>query len=351
MRIVLSHVYSWPEVRRGGERYLHELGAALLRAGHHVRIESTAPSASQEDVLGVPVRRFARKSDDLFAAERDLGRRIARAHALRGIDAWHALGTGDAAAAARYARRRHARSIYTDLGGPLRSYRETRPDHDAFEYAVAHLDEYVCLSEATCELLKKDYDREGVVVTGGVDLAHFHPRHERTQAPTVLFASANDEPRKNLPLLLEAFDLVLEQTSARLVLAGPGDPSEVLQGATDRVRAAVDVIDPSSDLVDAYSRAWVTVLPSLREAFGLVLVESLACGTPIVAVAGSGGPEEIVREGIGTLATEATRGALADALLQALQLDDRDACRAEATLRYDWDDAIVPRLTRLYAGR
>ncbi|MEY2469223.1 MAG: hypothetical protein QOF21_1921, partial [Actinomycetota bacterium] len=33
MRILLSHVYSWPEVRRGGERYLHELGAALVEAG------------------------------------------------------------------------------------------------------------------------------------------------------------------------------------------------------------------------------------------------------------------------------------------------------------------------------
>ena len=110
------------------------------------------------------------------------------------------------------------------------------------------------------------------------------------------------------------------------------------------------MLDPATDLVDAYSSAWVTVLPSMREAFGLVLVESLACGTPIVAVAGSGGPAEIVQPGIGVLASEATRSALAAAIAQALDLDDRDACRREATQHYGWDEAIVPLLLEVYGN-
>lgn len=350
MRILLSHVYAWPEVRRGGERYLHEVGAALLRAGHDVAIATTAPTASTDEILGVPVTRYARKGDDLFAQEKAFARTLSRRNLLRSLDVWHALGTADAAAAARHGRRRHTRSVYTDLGGPLRSYRESREDHAAFEYAVENLDAYVCLSDATRTLLRDDYARDGVTVHGGVDVAHFHPRCDRSATPSVLFTSALDEPRKNLALLLEAFDELLDDTNARLVLAGPGDPAAVLDGASDRVRQAVEVLDPATDLVDAYSSAWVTVLPSMREAFGLVLVESLACGTPIVAIAGSGGPAEIVKPGIGALATEATRVALAAALRDGLALSDRDACRREATTHYSWDDAIVPQLLRVYEG-
>jgi hypothetical protein len=43
LRVVLTHVYAWPEVRRGGERYLHGLASALAWAGHAVDIVSTAP--------------------------------------------------------------------------------------------------------------------------------------------------------------------------------------------------------------------------------------------------------------------------------------------------------------------
>ncbi len=349
MRILLSHVSSWPEVRRGGERYLHELGAALGRAGHDVRIVSTGPTAARDEVMGVPVTRYRRRHDDPFRAEAAFARRVRFANALRDLDVWHALGTADAAAAAHRGRRRATRAVYTDLGGPMRSYRSTRPDHKAFEYAVAKLDAYVCLSQATNALLATNYGRDGVVVNGGVDIAHFHARGERSERPTVLFASANDEPRKNLPLLLAAFDAVLTTApNARLVLAGPGDPQPALRDASSRVRAATDVLGPDANLVDAYSSAWVTVLPSMREAFGLVLVESLACGTPIVAVEGSGGPAEIVRPGIGELATEASPTALADALVRSFALTDRDACRLEATSRYSWDDAIVPQLLAVY---
>ncbi|MDP1793565.1 MAG: glycosyltransferase family 4 protein [Acidimicrobiales bacterium] len=349
MKILLTHVYSWPEVRRGGERYLHELGAALARAGHEVRIVSTAPEASSDEVLGVPVLRYRRRRDDLFAAEAALARRTLLAHATGDVDVWHALGTADAAAAARLSRFRRTRSVYTDLGGPLRSYRSNRPDHERFEYAVKHLDAYVCLSQATAELLTRDYRRSGTVVHGGVDLAQFEPSAPRSPTPTVLFASANDEERKNLPLLLAAFDVLLATRQARLVLAGPGDATKALDSATARVRAATDVVGPNVDLSDAYSEAWTTVLPSQREAFGLVLVESLACGTPIVALADSGGPTEIVKPGVGALAAEATPEALAHALNRALQLDDTAACRA-AALPYDWDQSIVPQLLELYTA-
>ena len=251
------------------------------------------------------------------------------------------------------------RSVYTDLGGPVRSYREQRPDHRLFQYAVRNLDAYLCLSEATRAVLESDYDRRGLVVGGGVDVVRFTPPQQRSPVPTLLFMSAVDEARKNLPLLLAAFDLVVAtRPEVRLMLAGPGDPTSGAGGAsTERVRAATDVrgVGDVEDVASLYGDAWVTVLPSMREAFGLVLVESLASGTPVVAIAGSGGPVEIVQPGIGVLARDQTPEALANACLEALVARGRgrrDPRRLPARSgdKYSWETAIVPRLEQIYRG-
>ncbi len=365
LRILLTHVYSWPEVRRGGERYLHELGAALQHAGHQVRIVATGPEAYTDEVLGVQTQRLARRAGNVNryhdqAPEVAFARDVLVRHAFDRIDVWHAFGTADAAAASFLSSVRRlpkVRSVYTDLGGPLRSYRANRPDHRLFKYAVDHLDAYLCLSESTRKLLQSDYYRRGLVVGGGVDLQRFTPTQVRATEPTILFMSAMGESRKNLPLLLTAFNLVLNRRpDARLRLSGPGDPSPALANATDAVRAATDVVGVGAvgDLQRMYRDAWVTALPSTREAFGLVLVESLACGTPIVAVAESGGPADIVRPGIGELAVDETATALAVACLNALELAERDetraACRLEAETHYGWREAIVPRIEKIYRG-
>ncbi|HVT77697.1 MAG TPA: glycosyltransferase family 4 protein [Acidimicrobiales bacterium] len=365
LRVLLTHTYCWPEVRRGAERYIHERGAALVDAGHDVRIVATAPQPSKGTVLDVPVQRLQRRTGPTrygeFAPEVAFGREVLVRHLFDGIDVWHAFGTGDAAAAAFLSSVRlfpKVRSVYTDLGGPVRSYREQRPDHRLFQYAVRNLDAYVCLSEATRAVLESDYDRRGLVVGGGVDLVRFAPPSQRSEVPTLLFMSAVDEPRKNLPLLLEAFDLVVAaRPEVRLMLAGPGDPTSALADSTARVRAATDVhgVGDVEDVASLYGAAWTTVLPSMREAFGLVLVESLASGTPIVAIADSGGPVEIVQPGIGVLARDQSPAALANACLEALALaakgdETRDACRREAVAKYSWEAAIVPRLEQIYRG-
>jgi phosphatidylinositol alpha-mannosyltransferase len=366
LRVLLTHTYCWPEVRRGAERYIHELGAALVDAGHDVRIVATGPRPAKGTVLDVPVQRLRRRAGNApryreFAPEVVFGREVLVRHLFDRIDVWHAFGTGDAAAAAFLSQVRlwpKVRSVYTDLGGPVRSYREQRPDHRLFQYAVRNLDAYLCLSEATRAVLESDYDRRGIVVGGGVDVVRFVPPPHRSPVPTLLFMSAVDEPRKNLPLLLAAFDLIVAtRPEVRLMLAGPGDPTSALAESTDRVRAATDVhgVGDVEDVAALYGAAWTTVLPSMREAFGLVLVESLASGTPIVAIANSGGPTEIVEPGIGVLAHNQSPQSLANACLEALALAakgdaTRDACRREAVAKYSWETAIVPRLAQVYRG-
>ena len=113
--------------------------------------------------------------------------------------------------------------------------------------------------------------------------------------------------------------------------------------------AWIDLADDAA-LATAYASAWATVLPAPAEAFGLVLVESLAAGTPVVA-ARSGAAPQIVSSGeIGRLFDPDDAAALAGAMAGALGLAEspgtRSACRERAA-DYEWS-ALVERYENAY---
>lgn len=356
MRVALTHVYAWPEVRRGAERYLHELAGALRTAGHDVRILTTSATSSRGEVRGVPVHYLRRRhlsqrlrgqSDEVAFGAAALGW-LAAAR----IDVWHAMGTADAAAAAVLGTVRDVRSVYTDHGFPHRPSRSRRPDRRLHELVVRRVDRYVCVSEAAGAHLLEGYGRGAVVLSGGVDIQRFTLGAARTTVPTLLFASDADEERKNLPLLLEAVALMRRNgLPVELWVAGPGDQSGAVAAAPSEARAvtrSLGVVDPD-DLASLYGRVWATVLPAVAEAFGLVLVESLACGTPVVAL-DQGGPREIVRPGVGALAAptaEDLARACEEAITLARERDIAPRCREVATA-WDWSTAIVPRMEEVY---
>ena len=132
---------------------------------------------------------------------------------------------------------------------------------------------------------------------------------------------------------------------------GPGDPEPALAAAAPRAREAVVRLGLGElgDLPALYGKAWATVLPSMGEAFGLVVLESLACGTPVVTLK-EGGAAELVTPGVGAMA-DATAASLADACEHALALAEKpdtvERCRAAAE-PYDWRSGVIPRLERIY---
>lgn len=357
LRVALTHAFSWPEVRRGGERFLHELAGALSRRGHDVTIIAGARGWSVRREDGVRVIRIPRGDPAaVFRAERWFGRLVVPVLVGGRFDVVHALGARDAAGALRAARSRRTRTVYTNLGLPLRVSWERRPDRRSHERVVREIDVYGCLSRYASACLQEGFGRTGALTPGGVRLARFRPAVERTPDPTLLYSGALDEPRKNVATLLEAV-AILSRTEPRLRLwlSGPGDASSLLDRAPAAARERTEVLPLGTpeDQPDRYASAWATVYPTWNEAFGLVLVESLACGTPIVASDHASLPE-LVEDGTGTMARVGDPQSLADACAAALELarrpGTRDGCRAVAA-RHDWDAHVAPRIEALYLGR
>jgi glycosyltransferase involved in cell wall biosynthesis len=130
---------------------------------------------------------------------------------------------------------------------------------------------------------------------------------------------------KNHPLLLRAFAL-LDQPDARLMFVGDGHGREALLslaqelGITDRVIFAGFHPDPTP----FYKTADLFVLSSNYEGFGNVIVEAMACGTPVVSTDCPSGPAEILENGKwGRLIPVGNADALAEAMRASLE-DDHD---------------------------
>jgi glycosyltransferase involved in cell wall biosynthesis len=359
-RVLLTHVYGWPEVRRGAERYLHELGAGLRRAGHEPRIVVTAPTPAGDEALGVPVRLLKRrlglsKRYGEFADQVAFGMQTFPVGALGRFEVWHAMSSGDSAAAALAGQLRPGlRSVVTEMGVPYRDYRMSRSDHRWFSYAVRHADEFVCLSEPAADALADGFGRRAHVVGAGVDLNAFRPAPQRADRPTLLFPGSLSEPRKNAGLFLEAVGLLRRAgVDVDVWLVGPGELPPLSELARAGLEAAsIHATARTEDLPDLYARAWVTALPSYSEVFGLVVLESLASGTPAVVLDDGLGPSLLVDDGTGRR-SEPGADALAESLRGAIELAREpgtpERCRARAA-EFDWDRVIVPRLLEIYDG-
>jgi phosphatidyl-myo-inositol alpha-mannosyltransferase len=357
LRVALTHAFCWPEVRRGGERYLHELASALSRRGHHVTVVAGASRPGFDSRDGMRVVRLPRRTfGDVTKTERRFGWTVLPALLAGRFDVVHSLGSRDAVAslsAARFHPKR--RTIYTCLGLPLRQSWERRPDGVAHQRVVDDIDVYGCLSDFAKRCLHEDFGRAGAITPGGVNLTRFRPAPKRTEVPTLLYSGALDEPRKGVALLLEAIAILARtEPRVRLWLSGPGDPHRMLEAAPAAARERTELLPLGTpeDQPARYGRAWATVLPARFEAFGLAIVESFACGTPVV-VGDHAGLPELVAPGVGVLVAPDDPASLASALAEVLAFSARpdtvDRCLEQAR-RHDWDGAVAPAIEALYLG-
>lgn len=325
----------WPEVARGSERYIDDLGRGLRARGWRPRLITSHPARTDATIEdGLPVQRVRRlpgerslrrlRFDDYWTHVPALLRELRRCD----DDIAHAFYPTDGVAAGRWSRRTGRPSILSVTGIPNP---HVRVRFDAVPRAARSVSAVTALSRWARDGLWWRYGIEARVLYPSVDHAAFTPG-ERAEAPTIFCAATPDVARKRVGLLVRAFTRVrTEHPGARLVLVRPGSAA---RAAELEAEPGVELVAPEPGAMrDLYASAWVSALPSVGEAFGIVLIESLACGTPVVGTDAGAFGEIVDSPAVGRL-FDGGEEELAAALLEALDLsaDPRTAerCRARA---------------------
>ena len=205
-------------------------------------------------------------------------------------------------------------------------------------------------SVTVCEALKTEMEAIGAdaskidVRRNGVDLELFRPlnrddsRRELGVSGTTLLSVGHLIERKGHHLVIDAMTELPEST---LLIAGDGEWEGRLReqvralGLEHRVHFLGALTQPQ--LVTAYNAADIMVLASSREGWANVLLESMACGTPVVATNIWGTPEVVCEAAAGRLVPNRSGQAIAREVTALLQNPpDRCATRQYAE-QYSWD--------------
>lgn len=363
MRVVHVVQRFHPELG-GTETHVRAVASELARRGHDVTVATSRPpgAAAEETIDGVRVARFRARhwrGDYLFPPWFPMPG-LAEFLAAQRADVLHAHGYRFATieAAASASRRSGARLVVTAHGfyPPENAFvAASRSAYDRLRGRRALAQAARCVAVTRHEVAH--YAALGVdptrvdVVPNGIDEAAFargdgaafRERHGLGSGPLVVFLArlAHD---KGVRDLVRAARLLPEATFAVCGRdAGELAPARRRAGANVRFTGAV------ADPRDAYAAADVFALPSHYEAFGIVLVEAMAQGAPVVATTAGGMPEVVGDAGVlvpprapATLAEE-LRLLLADPARRA-RLADAGRRRARSFL---WAD-VVTRLEETY---
>jgi len=196
------------------------------------------------------------------------------------------------------------------------------------------------------------------VMRNGVDLALFHPQPRNiarqqlglSQEGPVILSVGNLVDLKGHHLIVEAMPTVLAtHAKARLVIVGDGPERDRLRRATSRLNLSAEQVAlkgslSQEELVRWYNAADMLVLASRSEGCANVLLESMACGTPVVAT-DVGGSGELVDDSVGMLIGRREPEAFATAIRTVIERPpDRNRIRAHAE-RFGWQQTTDAQLT------
>jgi glycosyltransferase involved in cell wall biosynthesis len=206
-------------------------------------------------------------------------------------------------------------------------------------------DYHVAVSEFTkrrmLDFLEIDSEKIAVI-PNGVDNSRFHCNsHDKVWGRIVYVGRL--VPHKHVELLVDAFNEVKEKVpEAELHIIGSGPSMRLIK---DRASGFKDCFIhgflPDDQMIDLLKSSWLFVLPSEREGSGLVALEAMAAGLPVVTVNyPDNGAKELANFGCG-LVVNPTSNALASAILQVLSDEDTWKKMSNKALilskEYDWD--------------
>jgi len=372
MKVVLTHPYCWPYVRRGTERCIDVLARYLNRVGHEVTLVSTHPRESSIERNGGGTRILRRPLWNpvlgmaRLQPEHTFFFTAARAVRKLNADVVHSCFYADALGVQMVRRSRPFRTVL-QLNGiaiPRVSCRRIPPEAWMLRRAIDNVDSFIVCSDFIRRLALEHFGRNPDVIVPPVEVTDWPVgRGPSDGRPTILGVGDFNVRRKGVRALIRAFSILKRDLpDVRLRLTGRMAP-ELFQEITSDLPAEIASgienlgLGQPGDLPKIYGEASVMALPSMWEPSGTVVMEALASGTPVV-IARHGGLPEMITPHVGVDFDPATDGeethnaqGLADALRAGLVLAAKDGvrerCRSHAASFSV--DALGPRYEEIYS--
>lgn len=205
----------------------------------------------------------------------------------------------------------------------------------------------IAVSPAARRVVVEHLGHDAVLVPNGVYVERFagaKPLEDLPEGPRIVFLGRIDEPRKGLSVLLAALPAIAAQVpDVQLLVAGPGDVEEVREEIDPAVAGRVHVLGlvSEADKPRVYASGDLYVAPNTYgESFGIVLIEAMAAGVPIVASDIEGYSQVLTDGREGLLVRPRDDVALAQAVSSILDDTETAASMSEAGLvtatQYSW---------------
>ena len=323
MRVAITHY--WLVRRRGGERVLEEIASMFPEADIYTHVcdpDSLGPALAGRKIRETSIARlpFARRA---YKAYLGLMPRALEALDLRGYDLVISSESGPAQGVIAPPGARHLTYCHTPMRyvwDQFPAYRAglpapARPAFDRLAHrlrgwdraAAGRVDRILANSAFVAERVRRFWGRRADVLHPPVDLSRFTPLKQHATDAPYLFVSALTG-YKRADLLVEAF----RGLDRRLIVIGDGPQRKALaRRAPPNVKILAGLAD--AEVAARMATARALIFPA-EEDFGLVPVEAMAAGLPVIAF-GRGGARETVVEGeTGVFFAEQSAPALREAI-------------------------------------
>ena len=213
--------------------------------------------------------------------------------------------------------------------------------------ALEKISARIAVSEYARRTLVEHFGGDAVVIPNGVEVGFFADAEPRPEwsGGTIGFVGRINEPRKGLPTLLEALPrIIAARPGVRLLVAGKGDEEEAVKGLPAEVRSRIEFLGMVTDeekasllrSVDLY------VAPNTGgESFGIILVEAMSAGAPVLASDLDAFRQVLDGGAAGELFPVEDADALADAAVRLLgdpaRLAELSESGSRHVRRFDWE--------------
>jgi phosphatidyl-myo-inositol alpha-mannosyltransferase len=293
MRVGLVCPYTW-DVPGGVQVHIHDLAAALINLGHDVSVITPADDDAPLPPYVVSTGRAVPVPYNGAVARMAFGPLSARR-----VRRWLREGDFDVVHVHEPTTPSLSLLATWSFDGPLVATFHTSVErsrtlaaaYPILQTALEKISGRIAVSEAARRTLVEHLGGDAVLIPNGVRVDAFADVTPlpgwRREGDTLGFLGRLDEPRKGFPVLLKAFELLsASRPGLRLLVAGPGDSDDALRALPEQLTPQVTFLGLVSDADKArmLRSADLYIAPNIGgESFGIVLLEAMATGTPVLA--------------------------------------------------------------------